>query len=100
MAPLRGPQPQSPAGGQHYGERYNQYLWLDPGWNTVEVNLEELAAGKLARRKGELGATIDPARAVHWVFSPLYEEGEAPPGLENIRLVIDFIRLEGRLKGE
>jgi len=85
------------AGGRDYEKRYNQYIWLDPGWNSVEVNLEQVAAGKLLREKGELGVPFDPAKAVHWVFAPLYKEGTEPPGLGEIKLVMDFIRLEERL---
>jgi len=83
--------------GRNFDRRYNLYLWLDPGWNTVEVNLEHLAAGKLDRERGEFGVAVDPASAKHWVFAPLYEEGEMPAGLDEVKLVIDFIRLEERL---
>ena len=82
--------------GSEYPDRYNQSVALDPGWNTVEVNLEQVAAGKLDPTRREYGRPIDVARARHFVFSVPEEKSKIKLG--ELRLIMDFIRLEERLE--
>jgi hypothetical protein len=83
------------APAQEYDARYNQTVVLDPGWNTVAVNLEASAAGRLDRSLREYGRAVDPSNVHHIVFSIPRER--MPAELAGRGVVVDFFRLEERL---
>ncbi len=77
------------------GDRYNRVYVLDPGWNRIEVDLADVAAGRIDGRKGEYGKGIDLSNMHHMTYG-LPESAMAELG--GVKFALDFIRLEGRLE--